>query len=200
MLAHYTQPCKSLAYITLFNLDLNHIFSLFYLVESTQPLNSSSKFVSLKLPFIPLPSLHICVKSVTFSEFQQQQLHYIYVHNIALLLIIYLNVSLLTGPYLIWFHGSYIYDCSPPGSSVHGILQARMSVGCHFLLQGSSQSRDGTWASCIAGRLASLITQLVKNPPAMQETSVRFLGWEDLLKKGQVIHSSILGLCLWLSW
>ena len=28
-------------------------------------------------------------------------------------------------------------DCSPPGSSVHGILQARMTgVGCHFLLQG----------------------------------------------------------------
>ena len=27
-------------------------------------------------------------------------------------------------------------DCSPPGSSVHGILQARTGVGCHFLLQG----------------------------------------------------------------
>ena len=33
-------------------------------------------------------------------------------------------------------------DCSPPGSSVHGILQARM--GCHALLWGSSQPRDGT--------------------------------------------------------
>ena len=30
----------------------------------------------------------------------------------------------------------------------------------------------------------SLIAQLVKNPPAMQETLVRFLDWEDLLKKG----------------
>ena len=28
-----------------------------------------------------------------------------------------------------------------------------------------------------------LITQLVKNPPAMQETPVQFLGWEDLLEK-----------------
>ena len=27
-------------------------------------------------------------------------------------------------------------DCSLPGSTVHGILQARMGVGCHFLLQG----------------------------------------------------------------
>ena len=31
---------------------------------------------------------------------------------------------------------------------------------------------------------ASLIAQLVKNPRAMQETPVRFLGWEDLLEKG----------------
>ena len=31
---------------------------------------------------------------------------------------------------------------------------------------------------------ASLIAQLVKNLPAMQETPVRFLGWEDLLEKG----------------
>ena len=30
----------------------------------------------------------------------------------------------------------------------------------------------------------SLIAQLVKNPPAMQETPVRFLGQEDLLEKG----------------
>ena len=41
---------------------------------------------------------------------------------------------------------------------------------------------------------ASLIAQLVKNPPAMQETPVRFLGGEDLLKKGSATHSSILGL------
>ena len=31
---------------------------------------------------------------------------------------------------------------------------------------------------------ASLITYLVNNLPAMQETLVRFLGWEDLLEKG----------------
>ena len=29
----------------------------------------------------------------------------------------------------------------------------------------------------------SLISQLVKNPPAMQETLVQFLGWKDLLEK-----------------
>ena len=33
-------------------------------------------------------------------------------------------------------------------------------------------------------KMASLIAQLVKNSPAMQETLVRFLGQEDLLEKG----------------
>ena len=47
----------------------------------------------------------------------------------------------------------------------------------------------------------SLIAQFVKNPPVVQRTPVRFLGWEeDLLEKGQAIHSSILGFPLWLSW
>ena len=35
---------------------------------------------------------------------------------------------------------------------------------------------------CLCG--ASLLAQLVKNTPAMQETLVQFLGWEDLLEKG----------------
>ena len=39
---------------------------------------------------------------------------------------------------------------------------------------------------------ASLVAQLVKNPPAMQETWVRSLGWEDPLEKGVATHSSIL--------
>ena len=36
------------------------------------------------------------------------------------------------------------------------------------------------------------IAQLVKNPPAMQETPGWFLGWEDPLQKGKATHSSIL--------
>ena len=39
---------------------------------------------------------------------------------------------------------------------------------------------------------ASLVAQMVKNPPAMQETQVQSLGWENLLEKGTAIHSSIL--------
>ena len=39
---------------------------------------------------------------------------------------------------------------------------------------------------------ASLVVQLVKNPPAMQETRVCSLGWEDPLEKGKATHSCVL--------
>ena len=40
--------------------------------------------------------------------------------------------------------------------------------------------------------LSALVAQLGKNPPAMQETWVRSLGWEDPVEKGMATHSSIL--------
>ena len=46
---------------------------------------------------------------------------------------------------------------------------------------------------------ASLVAQLVKNPPVIQETLVHFPGQEEPLEKGKATHSSILGLPLWLS-
>ena len=49
-----------------------------------------------------------------------------------------------------------------------------------------------------SGWKASLTAQLVKNPPAMQETLVQFLGQEDSLEKGSATNSSFLGLPLWL--
>ena len=41
---------------------------------------------------------------------------------------------------------------------------------------------------------ASPVAQLVKNPPVMWETWVRYLDWEDPLEKGKATHSSILAL------
>ena len=48
-------------------------------------------------------------------------------------------------------------DCSPPGSSVHGILQARILewVAIPFA-RGSSQPRNRTRVSCIAGRFFTI--------------------------------------------
>ena len=39
---------------------------------------------------------------------------------------------------------------------------------------------------------ASLVAQMVENPPAMQQTQVRSLGWKDPLEKGIATHSCIL--------
>ena len=47
-------------------------------------------------------------------------------------------------------------------------------------------------AMCIHIFGASLVAQMVKNLPAMEETQVQSLGWKDPLEKGMAIHSSIL--------
>ena len=39
---------------------------------------------------------------------------------------------------------------------------------------------------------ASLVAQMVKNPSAMQGTSIQSVGWEDPLEEGMETHSSIL--------
>ena len=47
----------------------------------------------------------------------------------------------------------------------------------------------------------SLVAQLVKNPPALWETWVRSLSWEDPLEKGMATHSSILAWRIpWTIW
>ena len=59
-------------------------------------------------------------------------------------------------------------------------------VGWHHQLNGHEfeQTLGDSWAS--------LIAQSVKNLPAVQETWVRFLHWEDPLEKEMATHSSIL--------
>ena len=48
----------------------------------------------------------------------------------------------------------------------------------------------------MATPLQSLVAQLVKNLPAMWETWVQSLGWDDPLEKGKATHSSILGISM----
>ena len=90
-----------------------------------------------------------------------------------------------------------------------------MAFQCSFMsCQGSPHSSAGKESICNAGdprsipglgrstgegigyplqySWASLVAQLVKNPPAMRETWVWFLGWEDPLEKEKDTHSSIL--------
>ena len=55
-------------------------------------------------------------------------------------------------------------DCSLPGSSVHGILQARiLELGAIHFYRGSSQPGDQTQVCCIAGRFVTISP--IKNAP-----------------------------------
>ena len=76
------------------------------------------------------------------------------------------------------------------------------SPGCqrlafHTLAPGARGQKEGMRHSrrelCVCKSVwASLVTQMVKNPPAMWETWVRCLGWEVPLEKGKGTHSRIL--------
>ena len=59
-------------------------------------------------------------------------------------------------------------------------------------IPGSGRSAGGGIGYPFQYSWASLVAQLVKNLPAMRETWVPSLGWEDLLEKGMATHSSIL--------
>ena len=75
-----------------------------------------------------------------------------------------------------------------------------MLVGQHAIIDLNFSHLEGAsvftkqFKDIIEGILswASVVAQTVKNPPAMQETWVSSLGWEDPLEKGKANHSSIL--------
>ena len=72
-----------------------------------------------------------------------------------------------------------------PDSSV--VKESACNAGDPNSIPGSGRSAGegiDSWTSFVA--------QLVKNPPAMQETWVQSLGWEDPLEKGKGTHCSIL--------
>ena len=77
-----------------------------------------------------------------------------------------------------------------------GILSAGKDAACNTGDPGSIPGLGRSTGEGIGYPLqsfwASLVDQLVKNLPAMRETWVRSLGWEDPLEKGKATHSSIL--------
>ena len=71
------------------------------------------------------------------------------------------------------------------------IIQTKISVVLRLRTSAISlQVKD--YSPQFPSQGASLIAQLVKNQPAMQKTSVQFLGQKDSLEKGKATHSSIL--------
>ena len=83
---------------------------------------------------------------------------------------------------------SHPMDCSLPGSSIHGIFQTRVLEWGAIAFSTCSQESLLTMNSRIrlphCGKQASLVAQLVKHLPVMQETLLQFLGRQDPLEKG----------------
>ena len=66
------------------------------------------------------------------------------------------------------------------------------NAGDPGLIPGSGRSTREGIGYPLQYSWASFVAQLVKNLPAIQETWIRSLGWEDPLEKGKVTYSSIL--------
>ena len=77
-----------------------------------------------------------------------------------------------------------------PDSSVG--KESTCNAGDPSLIPGLGRSTGEGTGYPLQYYWASLIAQLVKNPPAMQESWVQSLGWVDPLEKGMATHSSIL--------
>ena len=77
-----------------------------------------------------------------------------------------------------------------PGSSTG--KESACNAGDPGLIPGLGRSTGEGINYPLQYSWASLVAQLVKNMPAMRDTWVRSLGWEDSLEKGTVPHFSIL--------
>ena len=70
--------------------------------------------------------------------------------------------------------------------------ESACDAGDPGLIPGLVRSAGEGIGSPLQYSWASLVAQLVKNQPAMWETWIQSLGWEDPLEKGKATHSSIL--------
>ena len=79
-----------------------------------------------------------------------------------------------------------------PDSSVG--KESACNVGGPSSIPGLGRSAEEGIGYPLQDSWASLVTQLVKNLPAMRETWVQSLGWENPLEKRKATHSTISGL------
>ena len=90
---------------------------------------------------------------------------------------------------LIWIAHASSYMCFPDSSVGK---ESACNTGDPGSVPGSGTSAGEGIGYALQYSWASLVAQLVKNPPAMWETWDQSLGWEDPLEKGKTTHSSIL--------
>ena len=102
------------------------------------------------------------------------------------------NLELPNIPKLICIFNRVLIKLGFPDSSVRKAQLVACNAGDPGSIPGSERSAGEGIGYPLQYSWASLVAQLVKNPPAMWETWVRSLCWEDPLEKGEATHSSIL--------
>ena len=156
---------------------------------------------------IPEPNIpgSYAILFFTASEFTSITSH---IHNWLFLLWLHLFIlsgvisSLISSSILGTYQpGEFIFQCPIflPFHSAHGVLKARISSSCVPKLRSCmfesaycKAPNQGKYLDKCYNVWASLVAQRLKRLPAMQETWVRSLGWEDPLEKEMATHSSIL--------
>ena len=105
----------------------------------------------------------------------------------------YLDTYLICLPFFLWWFSHSVVsdscdpmDCSPPVSSVHGILQARILewVAISFST-GSSRPKDWTWVSCTVGRF---FTDWTTREVPYTQTWINWLNDLTLLVNMNLLH------------
>ena len=95
-----------------------------------------------------------------------------------------------TFPFEVWNKRSSYCPTGFPYSSVG--KESACSAGDPSSILGSGRSLGKGIGNLLQFSWASVVAHLVKNPPAMRDTGVQSLGWEDALVKGKATHSRIV--------
>ena len=111
---------------------------------------------------------------------------YLLLRNIcSILLPIFLIDLCLWVKSSVWILGDFPGSLAGEESACNARDPSSIPESGRYPGEGIGYSLQYSWAS--------LVAQLVKNPPAMWETWVQSLGWEDPLEEGVATHSSIFG-------
>ena len=108
--------------------------------------------------------------------------------EVSVLILLDLSTAFGKGDESLFFE--ILYALLFPGGSVG--KESACSAGDPNSIPGSGRSTGEGIGYPLQYAWSFLVTQLVKNPPAVRDTWVRSLGWEDPLQKGKATHSSTL--------
>ena len=89
-----------------------------------------------------------------------------------------------------FYQSAYTTSLGFPGGSAG--KESACNAGDPSLIPGSGRSAGEEIGYSLQYSWASLVAQVIKHLPAMRETWVQSLGWEDPQEKGKATHSSIL--------